>query len=286
MDDLVSVVIPFYSGASWLEEAINSVVNQSYKHIEIILINDGSDENIDSIISKYEKKIKYIKTINKGAAAARNRGIYESKGKYIAFLDSDDIWEEDKLYKQVNYLYQNPDIKWCITSYKVFDDSDRSIIKTKDCKRFDGDVFPKILYSSPIATPTVVVRKEILDRLQLRFQENLKYGEDSCLWIKLSLNSNLGLIKEPLANIRWRGTNAASNILAQICARKTVFEEMLNYELFKKKQYKISLIARLNLKYCNWLVEKIIVKRKIKNERVLNLLYLPARIVFKILSDL
>ena len=87
----VSVVIPFYSGSVWLEEAILSALSQTYRPYEVIVVNDGSKENIDSIIEKYSKKVKFIFQENKGAAAARNKGMRESKGDIGAFLDSDDL---------------------------------------------------------------------------------------------------------------------------------------------------------------------------------------------------
>lgn len=102
-EPLVSVVIPFYSGLNWLEEALESVNNQTYKNKEVIVINDGSSENTEKIFSKYDTA-REVKKVNEGPAAARNTGISESKGKYVAFLDSDDIWMPRKLELQVESM--------------------------------------------------------------------------------------------------------------------------------------------------------------------------------------
>ena len=199
--NLVSVIIPFYSGSFWLDEALESVFNQTYKNLEVILINDGSTEDINYILNKYNQKIRYYYTENNGAAAARNKGIEKASGDYIAFLDSDDIWESTKLQKQIDYLSYNKQCLWCITSYTVFNDKTREYIKEVKCDSMIGQVFPKIMYSSPIATPSVVIRKEALKDEEIRFADKLTAGEDSCLWIKLSLFSQVGCVPESLVRV-------------------------------------------------------------------------------------
>ena len=94
---LVSIIIPTYNSASFITEAIDSCLMQTYTKFEIIVINDGSTDNTDEVVLKYIDKITYIKQENAGAARARNLGIAEAKGDYIAFLDADDLWSEDKI---------------------------------------------------------------------------------------------------------------------------------------------------------------------------------------------
>lgn len=100
---LVSVVIPVYNGESYLREAIDSVLSQTYGKIELLLVDDGSCDSSAEIASSYSD-LRYIKQENKGVASARNRGIAESKGDYITFLDQDDYWSKSKLELQINYL--------------------------------------------------------------------------------------------------------------------------------------------------------------------------------------
>ncbi|RHV58429.1 glycosyltransferase family 2 protein [Clostridiaceae bacterium OM02-2AC] len=286
MNDLVSVIIPFYSGKSWLSEAIESAINQTYSNLEIILINDGSIEEIDDIVYKYKDKIRYFYTENKGAASARNKGIRESNGKYIAFLDSDDLWRPTKITKQIQFLKDNKEVSWCICSYEIFEDLTKKVIKNVECSNYAGDVFPKIMYSSPIATPSVIVKKSILKNEEFRFEESLKFGEDSCLWIKLSLVSPLGCINEPLVSVRWRGGNAAANIVGQISSRSTVFESLKNFNPFEKNISKINKLAIIMIKYCKWLNYFVIKRKHISNQMILKIMYLPPRLYFKILSSI
>ncbi len=128
---LVSVVIPFYSGLNWLEEAIESVLKQTYKNIEIIVINDGSKENVSEIVDKYGSYIRLINQENRGPASARNKGIKMASGKYIAFLDSDDLWMPEKLAKQIAFMESGKYI-WSQHSYEYFWDgkNKKKIINT------------------------------------------------------------------------------------------------------------------------------------------------------------
>jgi len=111
----VSVIIPIYNRLQYLPAAIGSVLNQTYQDFEIIVVDDGSTEDVKGKISEYikqnpSKKIKYFYQENKGVSAARNRGIKEATGEYIAFLDSDDIWVPEKLSLQTEYLAKNKTI--------------------------------------------------------------------------------------------------------------------------------------------------------------------------------
>lgn len=110
-NELVSVIIPTYNRANLILQAVKSVLNQTYKNFEIIIVDDGSSDNTEDVINViHDNRIRYIKhAINKGASAARNTGIREAKGKYIAFQDSDDHWLPDKLEKQVKRIENTPD---------------------------------------------------------------------------------------------------------------------------------------------------------------------------------
>ena len=130
---LVSVIIPTYNGADFLKYfSIPSVLSQSYKNVEIIVVDDGSTEEAGEVVrgfQRYNKKIQYIKhRENRGLAAALNTGIRESKGEYIAFLEHDDIWLSNKLEEQIYALYQNPAYIFCQTYAWKFDISKGLIV--------------------------------------------------------------------------------------------------------------------------------------------------------------
>ncbi len=124
-NDLVSVIIPVYNGEHYIEQAIYSVINQTYKFLEIILIDDGSTDRSKNIIKSIQteqvsRKINYFYQKNQGVAIARNQGISHSKGEYIAFLDQDDIWMPNKLSLQIKFLKDNPNIDFVLGKQKIF----------------------------------------------------------------------------------------------------------------------------------------------------------------------
>ncbi len=224
MKQIVSVIIPFYSHKEWLEEALNSVFNQTYGNIETILINDGSAEDLSDVREKYCDKIIYIEQENRGAASARNRGIEAATGEYIAFLDADDIWLPNKLETQLKAM-KSVGAKWAHSNYAVFTDAMENVSKYIDLTWFQGKVFPKIIARNPIATPCVIVESSVLkEDAALRFNEKYRYGEDEYLWIKLAKQYELCLVKEPLAMVRIHGSNASKSIFAQLEAREQTYK--------------------------------------------------------------
>ena len=114
MDTLVSVVIPNYNGALFLKDAVSSAIEQDYPNKEIIVVDDGSTDNSVALLKTFGQEITLIETKNSGASAARNAGIQAAKGGYVAFLDSDDIWAQNKLSMQMSYMKRNKlDLVYC-----------------------------------------------------------------------------------------------------------------------------------------------------------------------------
>lgn len=207
----VSVVIPFYSNKAWLQEALDSISCQSYKNIEVIIVNDGSKEDLDDIHFR-GNEIKVYSQENKGAGAARNVGILNANGEYIAFLDSDDLWHPDKLEIQLDFMMKNS-IICSHTDYLRFWENNKSkYVSTK----FMGDVFLKSFAWIPIATPCVIIKREFLIQNQLFFREGKDIGEDSYLWQNIAKLTDWGYLPIPLANVRMRGTNSAFNYMLQL----------------------------------------------------------------------
>ena len=226
----VSIIIPFYKNKLWLEEALESVINQSFMDYEIIIINDGSSEKIGDLTNKYNVNI--INTVNRGPAMARNTGIELAKGEYVAFLDSDDLWSRDKLEKQITYM-EETGYKWSVTWYSTF-----SIDKGQPDTQIRGCEIPGISIwglaaSCKIATPTVMIKNKILKENKfLRFNTNIRYGEDLCLWLSLAANYPLGVLKETLAKVRLHGDNAAYDYGIQIRARKEIYDYLSRNNIF------------------------------------------------------
>lgn len=241
-DYLVSVIIPFYSNKKWLHEALESVYKQTYKNLEIIIINDGSKENIDDLIKINESRIKYFIQENRGPGAARNFGIKYAQGSFIAFLDSDDLWSEKKIATQVSYMLKTG-YKWSHTDYKQFGRKN-NYIKTK----IRGWILPSCLIWNPIATPCVMINSEILNSNNFIFLENTPFGEDNYLWENIGLSYQLGHIPLDLTYVRIRDINTAFNGLIMLKARSEKIKRVIELKYtFKNKILYIYFLSVLYL---------------------------------------
>ena len=147
---------------------------------KLLFVNDGSKDDVSKFVQKYKDKILYIYKENGGPASARNAGINKATGKYIAFLDSDDLWSKEKLVKQVDFMEKTNAI-WSHTNYSFFQDSNENkVYKEMKVSYFKGKVFPQCLLSNPIATPCVMIRNSYLQKNPyIRFPEEMRYGQDS-----------------------------------------------------------------------------------------------------------
>ncbi len=232
----ISVVIPFYSKIDWLEEAVMSVLSQTRKADEIIVVNDGSKESDEFFLLKFHKVVKYFKIKNNGPAYARNFGISQAKGKYIAFLDSDDLWDSRKLEVQIGFMEKN-NSSWSHTNYSTFSNETLEKLESFNLEQFSGKIFPQCLARNHIATPSVVVRRDLLVGKFL-FQEKMRFGQDYYLWLLLSKDHQLDLITDELLNVRIRGTNAAVRARAHIQVRGQIWDLLKNEPVFKNVKFK------------------------------------------------
>ena len=227
--ETVDVIIPFYSGSEWLDEALTSVENQTHTVNRIIVVNDGSKENIDVVKSKHPSVCFYEKE-NGGAASARNYGLSHSDGNFVFFLDSDDIWANDKVEKQLYYMTSN-NYMWCATAYKTFGITEEKVVVPYECDKL---CWKHIYNSCRIQTSTVAVRKEALREIDKPFAEDMKNGQDVYLWFLLACEYPLGVLKEPLTSFRIRGSNAHLNYVTHIRVRALLWEKILSDPKLKK----------------------------------------------------
>lgn len=264
-EPLVSVVIPFYSNVNWLMEALNSVQEQSYKNIEVLVINDGSKENVSLIKDKYDMDLRIINKENGGPASARNLGIEKSSGKYIAFLDSDDIWLPDKLQRQIKFMEEKNSI-WSHHSYEMFWENynKTKIIYTSTHL---GDVYKDCFISFKVQTSCVVVLKKVLKDKKIQFPIEKRYGQDVEFYRSLAKYYPLHYIDDVLSKFRIRGSNAGFRAYVQLNDRAAVWNDIKNDQnvlnILPKPiifAYKTSNIlskytnkVRLNEPYIEWL---------------------------------
>ncbi|MEC7756005.1 MAG: glycosyltransferase family A protein [Bacteroidota bacterium] len=149
---------------------------QSYQDFEVLLVDDGSTEDVSSIIAQYDERMRYFRQDNQGPAVARNRGLTEARGQYIAFLDTDDLWLPEKLKVQLEHL-KSTGASWCSTDYSTFDSDSGTLIQTLDLAYHSGRVYPMCLLSNHVATPTIMVKKEVFDQNpSLQFCIQMRFG--------------------------------------------------------------------------------------------------------------
>ncbi len=190
----ISVIIPTYNRAKYLPRAIESVLSQSFKPLEIIIVDDGSIDDTKSVVSRYP--VGYIYQENSGVSSARNGGVKEAKGEWVAFLDSDDEWDRDKLLKQIAFHRTNPDILFSHTNERWIRDN-REIKYSKRLKKPEGFCFEDNLSACKIAASSVLVHKKIFEDVGY-FDESLRVCEDYEFWLRVSLSHKIGLVKDKL----------------------------------------------------------------------------------------
>ncbi len=193
----VSVIIPTYNRLAFLKEAINSVIRQTLPAKEIIVVDDGStDGTLDWLKSENNPSLKYFSQAQKGPAAARNLGVSQASSNYIALLDSDDEWLEEKLKYQVEFLSTHPEYQFCQTEEIWYRDQLR-IHPKKYHQKPSGDVFVPCLKLCLISPSAVMLRRDFFEELG-GFDESFPVCEDYELWLRAALISPFVTLPNPL----------------------------------------------------------------------------------------
>jgi glycosyltransferase involved in cell wall biosynthesis len=190
----ISVVIPVFNRAHLLPRTIESVLKQTYKNFEILLVDDHSTENILSVVQN--DRVSYLPSAGKGVSAARNTGVRHAKGEWIAFLDSDDEWTHDKLEKQWTYLQQNPRLRFVHTDEIWMRNGNVFPQKAKH-KKSGGRLFEKCAEQCVISSSTVLARKDFLLEMDL-FDEDFVVCEDFDLWLRIAAQEEIGFLDQAL----------------------------------------------------------------------------------------
>ncbi|WP_017798112.1 glycosyltransferase family 2 protein [Oceanobacillus kimchii] len=215
--DLVSVIIPTYKRADKLKKAIDSVLNQTYEKIELLVVNDNEPDdnfsiNLEQLISSIDDSritlVHQERHIN--GAAARNAGINRARGEYIAFLDDDDTWVKEKLEKQIKVFRNNPKIGLVTTGVTYIYVNEN--ITYESIPKSNGDVSKDILISNCVGGTQAIVKKAIIEEVG-GFDEKLRALQDYELWIRICQLTKVATVKEPCINYyNFRGTNQISQV--------------------------------------------------------------------------
>lgn len=192
----VTVIIPTYNRAGFINRAVDSVLNQSFQDFELIVVDDGSTDETQNLMEAYGDAITCIRRPHAGVSASRNTGIENSRGSLIALLDSDDWWLPEKLEVQVNFFDNNKNALICQTE-EIWIRNGRRVNPAAKHKKPDGDVFIPSLRLCLVSPSAVMMRKELFDRVGL-FDENLPACEDYDLWLRVAARFPVHLIDLPL----------------------------------------------------------------------------------------
>ena len=209
---MVSVIVPTYNRRGFIRETIDSVLGQTYSDLELIVVDDGStDGTRDLILELYgsEKRVRYVHQHNQERSFARNRGIIEAKGEFVAFLDSDDLWLADKLQRQVIAIERSEDIDMVVTWWEIVDvdcNPVRAVTNPAIADVEAGLMGPMMAYENLIGSPTPLIRRRALDGI-CHFNPNLIGVEDWEFWARVSLRGKVALIPEVLARYRLHKGN-------------------------------------------------------------------------------
>ena len=234
--DLVSIILPYYKKRDYIVDTLRSVLKQTYKNFEIIIIFDDEDKkdlNFIKTLVNLDKRI--ILIVNKkslGAGLSRNFGIKKSKGKYVSFIDADDLWEKNKLKFQIKYMKKR---NYLIshTNYTIID-SENNILKKRLAKNFNN--VDKLLKSCDIGLSSVIVKKEILNNDCLF--ADLKTKEDFVLWLNvLKKNIKIGGLKKNLMYWRKLDTSLSSSNIQKLIDGFNVYHKYMKFNWIKSLYY-------------------------------------------------
>ena len=243
---LISVIIPTYNRAYILSKAIESVLNQTFKDLELIVVDDGSTDETPYLVSKYP--LIYVKKPHTGVPHTRNIGISKAKGDFIAFLDSDDVFVPEKLEKQLKFFERCPDYK-IVQTEEIWYKGNKRINPKKIHKKAEGWFFDRAIKLCVVSISTVLIKKEVFEEVGM-FDEEFPVCEDYEFWLRVSLKMPVGLIKEYLV-IKSGGRPDQLSAMKGLDYYRTLalIKLFKNYQKDLKLEQKLMLYAEAKKKF-------------------------------------
>lgn len=239
MHKLVSVVIPTYNRESTIEISINSILNQTYKNIEIIVVDDNSNDNTHLIVQKLKEKYDFIKYIkhenNRGGSAARNTGAKAARGEFLAFLDSDDEWIDTKLEKCMNVFENDSDISMIYSDmilYNVKTGKEKINISEEWKDKYKGVLCKNIIGS----TSLIVIRKNVFDKVK-GFKEGLPSCQDWDFYINVAKDFKIMKVNEPLLKYYIHDNSISGDLKRVIEGHKYILNKVSNLLIDEDSNY-------------------------------------------------
>ena len=235
----VSIVIPTFNRAGLIGETLQSVLSQTLQDIEVIVVDDGSTDDTSEVLARYNGRIRVLRQQNRGPSAAKNLGMAQASGTYIALQDSDDLWVPDKLEEQVSFLDTCArvdlvfgDLRRFGSKGTVYESLFGRLPRFKRLARtcvgpgllvLDGDVYGYLLEETPIFGQTVVFRRSLLDRAGW-FDESICLSEDWDLWLRMARVARLGYVDRVVTLLRQHGGNLSGRLAERILGEIRVLE--------------------------------------------------------------
>lgn len=235
MQDLVSIIMPSYNTATLIKDSINSILCQTYSNWELIIVDDCSTDNTDEVVFQIsDNRIKYLKNDkNCGAALSRNRALREAKGKWIAFLDSDDLWAPEKLEKQISFMKKNNHI-FSYTNYEEIDMQGKEIgVKITGPKKITKTGMFNYCWPGCL---TVMYDASKIGLIQI---DDIKINNDYAIWLKICRKANCYLLDECLGKYRRGREGSISN-------HKIIKMIRWHYMLFRNNEHQGKIISFIN----------------------------------------
>lgn len=249
---VVSVIIPTYNRALMVREAIRSVLDQTYADYEIIVVDDGSEDDTRDMVAGLGvsvDKVKYIYQKNRGRSAARNRGIQGARGELIAFLDADDRFLPHKLEKQVQVLKEHPEYGMTYGYAIGTDENGKVWRRYNQRRRLSGWVYPQLLFikGTIITTPSVMVRARVLREIG-DFDETMHMCEDLDLWRRVARRHEVHQFEEPLCYVRYR-RNEGQPWADYVQARSSYYRKAIGEDAALTKGIETRLFSEMYWRY-------------------------------------
>lgn len=252
--EAVSIILPTYNRAYCIERAVNSILSQTYSDWELLVIDDGSEDDTERIvagIAASDARVHYHRQpVNRGVAAARNEGIRQARHKYIAFQDSDDIWKRDKLEKQMRVFAENPNVGLVYCTYEGTK-QDGTVVKVPDSSggadHLRGSLYELLLQRNVIGAPTVVLRRECIEKNGM-FDENLTCLEDWELFLRIARKEEIGYVEEVLLTADIHDSGVSSQVGGYFQARCMMIAmhrgALVEYGIFDRAVEQVLMMAQ------------------------------------------
>jgi O-antigen biosynthesis protein len=215
---LISVIIPCYNQGRFIDEAVNSVLNQTFQDFEIIIVNDGSDDEYTSekLTNYIKSKTRVIHTDNKGLSAARNSGFNEARGEFVQYLDADDTILPSKFEEQLEIFNHDPSVDICFSDYRIYDIDKKTFLNHSSCDFPGDDRIWDFLFTWErgwnIPIHCALFKRKVWDD-NMPFNEKLKAKEDWLMWCELAVrNKNFRFLDKQYAIYRYHSSNMTKNI--------------------------------------------------------------------------